>query len=211
MPLPRHIKLAALAALWVVCTVALVAWMHRPAGVLEVSGPAAGARFWLTYTPGPACFSPVRLVLSGLARRNATSLLSRCKTFAYGGAIQARREARARGADDALLASSAGGLCCGTAANLLVRRRDGWLTPPLASGALPGVMRGRALDLGLLHERELNSADLASAEAALLINSLGCRPIHRFEAADLPCLSPALAEAFWRALIDQRQPCTEMR
>lgn len=43
MPLPRHIKLAALAALWVVCTVALVAWMHRPAGVLEVSGPAAGA------------------------------------------------------------------------------------------------------------------------------------------------------------------------
>jgi hypothetical protein len=43
MPLPRHIKLAALATFWVVCTVVLVAWMHRPAGVLEISGPAADA------------------------------------------------------------------------------------------------------------------------------------------------------------------------
>jgi branched-subunit amino acid aminotransferase/4-amino-4-deoxychorismate lyase len=171
--------------------------------------PAAGsarpagstARFWLTFSPGPARFTPVRLVLSRLECRNATSLLSRCKTFAYAGSIQARREAHARGAHDALLASSAGGLCCGTAANLLVRRGGLWLTPPLTSGALPGVMRGRALALGLAREENLSATDLAAAKAALLINSLGCRPIRRFEAAELPDLSPREAEAFWRRLI----------
>lgn len=164
-------------------------------------GPAgATGRFWLTFTPGPAQFTPVRLVHSRLESRNAASLLSRCKTFAYAGSIQARREAHARGADDAMLASSAGGLCCGTAANLLVRRGGIWLTPPLAGGALPGVMRGRALALSLAREEALSVTDLAAAEAALLINSLSCRPIRRFEEADLPHLSPEQAEAFWRSL-----------
>jgi branched-subunit amino acid aminotransferase/4-amino-4-deoxychorismate lyase len=177
---------------------------------------ARGGRFWLTYTPGPAQFTPVQLVLSRLESRNPTSLLSRCKTFAYGSAIQARREAHRRGADDALLLGTSGELCCGTASSLLVRRRDGWLTPPLSSGALPGVMRGRALALGLAQERSLSAAELTAAPAALLINSLGCRPIRRFEDTDLPGLSPAQAEAFWRALNapdrqDQMQPCTEMR
>jgi branched-subunit amino acid aminotransferase/4-amino-4-deoxychorismate lyase len=183
---------------------------------LASDATAAGARFWLSYSPGAARFSPVELVLSRLESRNAASLLSRCKTFAYGGAILARREARARGADDALLLSTRGELCCGTAASLLVRHGDGWLTPPLSCGALPGVMRGQALALGLAREQSLAPADLAAAEAALLINSLGCWPIRRFETVDLPGLSPQQAEAFWRGLIapgptDQRQPCTEMR
>ncbi len=183
---------------------------------LASDATASGARFWLSYSPGAARFSPVRLVISRLESRNAASLLSRCKTFAYGGAILARREARARGADDALLLSTSGELCCGTAANLLVRHGDGWLTPPLGCGALPGVMRGRALALGLAREQSLAPADLAGAEAALLINSLGCRPIRHFETVDLPGLSPQRAEAFWRRLLapgpgNQRQPCTEMR
>ena len=39
MPRPRHLKLAALTALWVVSTVGLVAWFQRPASVLTISGP----------------------------------------------------------------------------------------------------------------------------------------------------------------------------
>ena len=87
--------------------------------------PGTAPRFWLTYNPGGPQFTPVRLVLSRLETRNATSLLSGCKSFAYTGSLVARREARQRGADDALLASSAGGLCCATAANLLVRTEIG--------------------------------------------------------------------------------------
>lgn len=43
MPLPRSIKPAVLAALWVACTVALVAWAYHPAHMLEVDGPGPDA------------------------------------------------------------------------------------------------------------------------------------------------------------------------
>ncbi len=165
------------------------------------AGPGPKPRFWFSYRPGGPCFEPVRLVLSRLETRNASSLLSRCKTFAYGGSLLARREARARGADDALLASSAGGLCCATAANLLVRLDGRWWTPPLSSGCLPGILRGLALEQGLAVERPLNAHDLRTAEGAVLINSLGCRPVLEFEGTALAGPSPRQAEALWRELL----------
>lgn len=166
--------------------------------------PCPEHRFWLQLSPWQPCFEPLRLIVSRSERRNAHSLLSRCKSFAYGQAIQARREARRAGADDALLLSTAGGLCCSTTANLLARRDGRWFTPPLASGCLPGVMRGRALALGLVEEANLEPEDLASAEAALLINSLGCRPVTAVEGGRLSRW--AEPEALWRQLLGE--PCS---
>ncbi len=163
--------------------------------------PGAGPRFWLSYSPGAPHFAPVRLVLSRLETRNASSQLSRCKTFAYGGSLIARREARARGADDALLASSAGGLCCASAANLLVYLDGRWRTPPSASGCLPGILRGLALAQELAVEHPLQAEDLRASEGALLINSLGCRPVAAFEGEDLASPSPDQSEALWRNLL----------
>ncbi len=168
----------------------------------QPGAPGAGARFWLNYSPGAPQFAPVHLVLSRLETRNAGSRLSQCKTFAYGGSLLARREARRRGADDALLASSAGGLCCATAANLLLHQGGAWWTPPLASGCLPGILRGLALEQGLARERRLQAGDLESSEAALLINSLGCRPVAWFEGVALPGADPHRAEALWRQLLE---------
>jgi 4-amino-4-deoxychorismate lyase len=161
--------------------------------------------------------------ISQLERRQGTSLLSQCKTFAYGQAIQARREARSAGAEEALLLGTAGELCCGATANLLLLIDGTWLTPPLASGCLPGVMRGRALELGLAREATLdpgllfqpindsiNDPTKTSVSAALLLNSLGCRPIRAVNgqavgAAGQPAGDPgwagALAESFWRSLL----------
>jgi len=164
--------------------------------------PVAAPRFWLQLSPWQPRFTPLRVVLSRWESRNPSSLTSRCKTFAYTGSIQARREARIDGADDALLNSSAGGLCCGTAANLLLRSGGRWLTPPLASGCLPGVMRGRALALGLVEEAALEVGDLEGKEGALLINSLGCRPIAVFEGRPLRHPNAAQAEVLWRWLLD---------
>jgi branched-subunit amino acid aminotransferase/4-amino-4-deoxychorismate lyase len=163
--------------------------------------PGAGPRFWLTYTPGEPRFTPVRLVLSHLETRNASSQLSGCKSFAYSGSLLARREAQRRGADDAVLASSAGGLSCATAANLLVRQDGRWWTPPRSSGCLPGILRGLALAQGLAQEAPLQASELQGAEAALLINSLGCRPVVSFEGQPLTALDPAEAESLWRALL----------
>lgn len=142
--------------------------------------PAAAAtqpRFWLQLSPWRPAFQPVRVIISRQERRQPSSLLSRCKTFAYGWAVQARREAQQAGADDALLLSSDGQLCCGTTANLLLRLNGQWWTPPLSSGCLPGVMRGRALARGWLREAVLRPEDLAAREAGLLINSLDCRSL----------------------------------
>ncbi|MEO1002180.1 MAG: aminotransferase class IV [Cyanobacteria bacterium J06638_7] len=167
-------------------------------------------RFWLQLTAANPCFAPLRVIVSPTERRCASSLLSRCKSFGYGSAIQARRQARAAGADDALLSSSAGGLCCGTSANLLLRGPGGpWLTPPLASGCLAGVMRGRALELELAREAVISAEELAAGSGAVLLNSLGCRPISRLEGKPLggqpkeqaEGLAEALAEALWRRLL----------
>ena len=171
-----------------------------PAGRVGLDLPAAGEpflrpRFWLQLSAAVPIFEPVQVIVSASERRNAASLLSRCKTFAYGSMVQARREARAAGADDALLLSTAGGLCCGTSANLLVLRAGSWLTPPLAGGCLPGVMRSRALQLGLAEEAALGPGDLG---AALLINSLGCRPVISLGGRSLP-LGPD-PERLWRSL-----------
>ncbi len=183
-------------------------WTRGSAGRgLELPGSGAlqpPHRFWLQLTPWTPLYSPVAVIVSPTERRCATSLLSRCKTFAYGPSIQARRQARAAGADDALLESTAGGLCCGTAANLLLQVEGRWLTPPLASGCLPGVMRGRALALGLVEEAPLPPALLGDAAAgpALLLNSLGCRPISACDGVELAAISPPQAEALWRSLLD---------
>jgi 4-amino-4-deoxychorismate lyase len=131
-------------------------------------------------------------------RRNSNSLLSRCKTFAYGQAIQARLEARRAGADEALLLANGGELCCGTTANLLIQRQGRWLTPALGSGCLPGVMRAQLIERGLAVEADL-SPEPQAGDAWLLINSLGCRPISRVDEDPLE-LHPN-AEALWRSLL----------
>ncbi len=167
---------------------------------LPADSPAARHRFWLQLSAITPAFDPCTVIISRHERRNAESRLSRCKTLAYGQAIQARHEARQAGAEEALLLSTDGSLCCGSTANLLVQRQGQWLTPPLASGCLPGVMRGRALELGLVAESRLE-ATAQPDDCWLLINSLGCRSLRRINGDDLRHLSPAEAEAFWRGLL----------
>ena len=156
-------------------------------------------RFWLTLQGCTPTFSAVTTITSRHERRNTSSRLSRCKTFAYGQSIQARREAQEHGADDALLLNTAGALCCGTAANLLVRRRGQWLTPALSSGCLPGVMRGRALAQGIAVETELER-EFDVDDQAVLINSLSCRPIASHNGK--PMATATAAMELWQSLLD---------
>jgi len=166
---------------------------------------------WLQLSSAEPLFAPAQVIVSPTEVRQATSLLSRCKTFGYGSALVARRQALAAGADDALLLSSSGGLCCGTSANLLIKDGDGWLTPPLASGCLPGVMRQRAIDGGLVREAAIAVDALEQGTPALLLNSLDCRPIRTiaFASCDGFAVEALRHEAaqFWRQLLPtQKQP-----
>jgi len=170
----------------------------RGIGLPKANAPQPQPRFWLQLTPIQLDFRAITAIVSRQEQRNASSQLSRCKTFAYNQAIAARREAQACGADDALLLSSGGGLSCGSTANLLVQRQGRWLTPPLSSGCLPGIMRRRSLELGLAEEAPLQ-AQPQPGDHWLLINSLGCRPLRQLDGQLLPTI-PA-AEDLWRSLL----------
>ena len=173
-------------------------WSRDGAGGRGLSGSGAQrSRFWLTLQAVQLDHQPIKAITSRGERRNAHSLLSRCKTFSYGQAIQARQEAERSGVDDALLRNTEGDLCCGTVANLLVQRAGRWLTPPLSSGCLPGVIRQRGLELGCIEEAALGEA-LQPGDQAVLVNSLSCRPIQSLDGQPMPLSDDG--PALWRTL-----------
>ncbi|TDY25308.1 para-aminobenzoate synthetase/4-amino-4-deoxychorismate lyase [Paraburkholderia sp. BL6665CI2N2] len=85
------------------------------------------------------------------------------------------REAEARGAFDTLFFNAQGELTEGGRSNVFVKLAGRWWTPSLASGVLPGVMRGVLLDDASelqAGERVLTRTDLQNAEALMVCNAL---------------------------------------
>ncbi len=125
---------------------------------------------------------PLALAVASI-RIDAGRPLAFAKTAQYLGYLLARAEARAAGADDALLLNTRGEVCETSAANLFAVRDGRLLTPPLAAGPLPGVTRSVILEIaaaiGLVaEERSLTPADLATAEEVFVTNSIvGTQPV----------------------------------
>ncbi|SDE99317.1 para-aminobenzoate synthetase / 4-amino-4-deoxychorismate lyase [Blastococcus aurantiacus] len=86
--------------------------------------------------------------------------------------VYTERAARWPAADDVVLTSSRGEVTETTIANLAVRLDGRWWTPPVSSGCLPGVERGRLVAAGRLHQRPLTPDDLTGAEELAVVNSL---------------------------------------
>jgi para-aminobenzoate synthetase/4-amino-4-deoxychorismate lyase len=74
--------------------------------------------------------------------------------------------------DDVLLVNERGEVTESTRANLVLRLGGELLTPPLASGLLPGVFRERLLARGIVREQVLFPADVLRAEKVWLVNSV---------------------------------------
>jgi len=155
----------------------------------------------MTCAPLPPPLPPAALILSRNTRRNHHSPLSRIKALGDGDQILARREAAARGADDAILVNVAGAIACVSAANILVHNGCEWLTPPEANGALPGITRGLLIETGLLRARTILPEDLAGAAPLLLINALGARLVASVEQRVFTPM-PALITPLLRAARD---------
>ncbi|MEL7060552.1 MAG: chorismate-binding protein [Acidobacteriota bacterium] len=75
-------------------------------------------------------------------------------------------------ADDVLLWNARGQLTEATRANLVVRRGNAWITPPIACGLLAGTYREELLDRGVLCEDIVRRDELQHADAVFLVNSL---------------------------------------
>lgn len=80
--------------------------------------------------------------------------------------------AAAEGADEVLFLNERDELCEGARTNLFVERDGHLLTPPLASGLLPGTLRAALLASGRAREAVLTLADLGPGTAWFMGNSV---------------------------------------
>jgi branched-chain amino acid aminotransferase len=153
----------------------------------------------------------VRAVISGIAR-NEQSPLARVKSLNYLDNVMARREAEARGADDALLLNTVGDLACASAANLFLVDNDALVTPSVASGALPGILREvvvaeLAPRAGLeVIERAVRPEELRAADEGFLTNALlGIVPLTEVDALPIGTGVPGLVSLKLRAEVERQE------
>ncbi|SCK17047.1 para-aminobenzoate synthetase / 4-amino-4-deoxychorismate lyase [Variovorax sp. HW608] len=85
------------------------------------------------------------------------------------------------GVFDTLLWNEAGEVTEFTRGNVAVKIAGHWITPPLASGLLPGVGRAQALAAGTMKEQIIRIDDLAHAEEIAFLNSLRGWIVVKFE------------------------------
>ena len=150
-------------------------------------------RLFASASASPLPSGPARLITSSV-RRNEGSPAARLKTLAYLDSVLARREARERGGDEALMLNSRGEAACAAAANVFWVSQGRLFTPALECGVLAGTMRARVLAaagrLGLeVAEVHALGETLGGAEAIFLTNSLiGVRAVSSLdEVAFGPC------------------------
>lgn len=130
----------------------------------------------------PAPLAPPRLITINGPRRAPLTLAARYKMLGYGDNILARRMARERGGDMAVMLSPDGRIACADSANLFWVTGRTVYTPSLDTGALNGTTRAAILDAfaarGLHVEQDhFRQESLASAEAVLVTNAvIGARP-----------------------------------
>jgi branched-subunit amino acid aminotransferase/4-amino-4-deoxychorismate lyase len=82
------------------------------------------------------------------------------------------RATAAMAADEVIFLNQRGEICEGARTNVFVAGRDRLLTPPLASGLLPGTLRAALLAEGRAEERVLTLDDLRVCPAWYLGNSV---------------------------------------
>ncbi|MGM7668444.1 aminodeoxychorismate lyase [Microbacterium sp. A93] len=136
-------------------------------------------------------------------------LLLGAKTLSYAVNMAALREARRRGADDAIFLSTDGFVLEAPTASLILRFGDRFVTPAPAGGILHGTtqlsvyeyLSGRGFETG--YDR-IPATDLPSADAAWLVSSLRlAAPITAIDAHPIPTV-PALTSDLNHYLLSPR-------
>lgn len=148
---------------------------------LKVDGARDGAVVVVVqdaHRPTPAEWARgLRVALVDRLRVPAQALDPAAKTGNYMNNLLALHEARARGADDAVLLNDRAQVTEASTSNVYRVFRGVLETPPLAAGILRGTTRTRILALcarhGLVaHERDLVASDLRDADEVFLSSSV---------------------------------------
>jgi branched-subunit amino acid aminotransferase/4-amino-4-deoxychorismate lyase len=99
------------------------------------------------------------------------------KSANYLNNLLSRKEARAAGADEALLLNERGSLCEGSTSNIFLVKGHTLITPNEECGCLPGITRQAVIELApetgiSVAQREIQPEELLQADEAFLTNSL---------------------------------------
>jgi branched-chain amino acid aminotransferase len=137
-----------------------------PPGLVRGSGPPTVLVVALPLQPWP----PTSTAVTSRLRRDEHNPLAGVKIVSLAEGVIALTEARAAGADEALVLNTQDDLCEATTANVFMVLEGVATTPPVESGCLPGITREHVLALGAA-ERPLSLADFAQAEEAFLTSS----------------------------------------
>ncbi|WP_331694414.1 bifunctional anthranilate synthase component I family protein/class IV aminotransferase [Pandoraea sputorum] len=145
--------------------------IHRVRLALSHNGTAAITHGVLSPLHGDA----VKVLLADAAQTTrADDLFLRHKTTVRARYDAAWKAAEAQGAFDVLFFNDRGELTEGGRSTVFVKRNGIWMTPPLSSGVLPGVMRSVILDdpSWAAVEAVITRDDLRSAQAIVVCNAL---------------------------------------
>mgnify|MGYP000318309038 CR=1 FL=1 len=123
--------------------------------------------------PLAALEEPVKVLLAPDATRS-DDLFLRHKTSVRSRYDAAWRDAEAQGAFDTLFFNERGEMTEGGRSNVFVKLEGRWFTPPLSSGALPGVMRSVMLAdaAWAASERVITREMFVSAQEIVVCNAL---------------------------------------
>ncbi|MCD6521412.1 aminotransferase class IV family protein [Candidatus Calescamantes bacterium] len=129
-----------------------------------------------------------RAIISSF-RRNEFSPLTRHKVMNFYENRLARREAEEKGYDEAILLNTRGEVAEGAYSNIFIVKNGILLTPPVESGALPGIVRKKVLEIAeregiKVKEAKLHLEDLKQCEEIFFTSSLAgvmpCREVEKF-------------------------------
>lgn len=132
---------------------------------------------WGTYLGGEALENGIRMTISSWRRNDPNIIPPSAKaTGAYINSSMAKLEAVHAGYDEAIMLSPHGWISEATGENIFVVDNGILVTPPLASGPLPGVTRATIMKIATDHdipvvERDLTRADLYTAEEMFCVGT----------------------------------------
>ena len=151
----------------------------------------------MVMSPAPTTFPPVHAVIAKDVRRNEGSPLSRIKSCNYGDNILAMAEAKERGGSEAILLNNKGAVACASASNIFIVQGGKLYMPPLADGAVDGIVRRVMIQEYGAQEKSLLAADLIGSDGIFLTNSVrGVVPVVTLDGETITALSLEIDKDF---------------
>ena len=141
--------------------------------------------------------------------RDSRSAISGIKSLSYSESIIALRHAENLGFADSIFLNERDEIVETGLANILIFNEDGWRTPTISSGCLPGITRELLMSWFGVKEMVISFEDLLSAKAVYLTSSI--RLIQRVDKVEQKLFSPCaegsdLIDAFEAKLLGNLNP-----